>query len=44
MIYAVFQVIDNSDYNGYGFKLKNVKKIKPIPINGKLSFWEYDYK
>ena len=37
-------IINNSDYKGYGFKLENVKKIKPIPINGKLSFWEYDYK
>lgn len=37
-------IIDNNDYKGYGFKLENIKKIKPIPINGKLSFWEYDYK
>ena len=27
---------------GYGFKLDNVKKIKPIKINGKLSLWEYN--
>lgn len=29
-------------WDGYGFKLENVKKIKPIPINGKLSFWDYE--
>ncbi|MBQ9279575.1 MAG: ASCH domain-containing protein [Clostridia bacterium] len=31
-------------WDGYGFKLENVEKIEPIPVNGKLSFWEYDYK
>ena len=30
------------DWDGYGFKLENVKKITPIPINGKLSLWDYD--
>lgn len=28
----------------YAFKLENVKKIVPIKVNGKLSFWEYDFK
>ncbi len=32
-----------SDWDGYGFKLENVSKIDPIPINGKLSLWDYDY-
>lgn len=27
----------------YAFKLENVKKIKPIEANGKLSLWDYDY-
>lgn len=35
---------ENSTWDGYGFKLENVQKIAPIPINGKLSFWEYDYQ
>ena len=26
----------------YGFKLKNVEKIEPIKINGKLGLWEYN--
>ena len=30
------------NWMGYGFKLDNVKKIKPIKINGKLSLWEYN--
>lgn len=34
--------INNKEWNGFGFKLENVKKINPIPINGKLSLWEYE--
>lgn len=33
----------DSTFNGYGFKLENIEKIKNIPINGKLSLWEYEY-
>ena len=36
-------VIKHNDWEGFGFKLENVKKINPIPINGKLSLWDYDY-
>ena len=36
-------IINNISWKGYGFKLEDVEKIKPIPTNGKLSFWEYDY-
>ena len=32
------------NWNGYGFKLENVKEIDPIKINGKLSLWDYDYE
>ncbi len=37
-------VIDktSNDWDGYGFQLENVQKIKPIEINGKLSLWDYD--
>ena len=28
----------------YGFILKNVKRIKPIPAKGKLNFWEFKIK
>ena len=37
-------IIQNKDWKGYGFKLENIKKIKPINTSGKLSFWEYDYQ
>ena len=37
-------IIKNTEWKGYGFKLENVTKISPIEANGKLSFWEYDYK
>lgn len=36
--------INNKYWNGYAFKVENVKKIKEIEVNGKLSLWEYDYK
>lgn len=34
----------SNDWDGYGFKLEILEKVDPIPVNGKLSFWEYDYK
>lgn len=37
-------VVKHTEWEGYGFKLENVEKIKPIEIKGKLSLWEYDYK
>lgn len=37
-------MIKQPKWEGYGFKLENVKKIEPIPVNGKLSLWDYDYK
>ena len=37
-------IINHTDWKGYGFKIENIKKINPIPIKGKLSFWDYDYK
>lgn len=33
---------ENSTYSGYAFKLEKITKIKNIPINGKLSLWEYN--
>lgn len=40
--YGILQ--KDSTWDGYGFKLENIKKIEPIEINGKLSLWDYDYK
>lgn len=37
-------IIEKKDWSGYGFKIENVEKIKPIYINGQLGFWNYDYE
>lgn len=37
-------VIKDPKWEGYAFKLENVKKINPIKVNGKLSLWDYDYE
>lgn len=36
------RVIHDVMWEGYGFKLENVCKIKPIYMNGKLGLWNYD--
>lgn len=33
-------IIKHIEWDGYGFKLDNIEKIKPIPAKGKLSIWE----
>lgn len=35
---------DDSDWDGYGFKLEDIERIEPININGALSLWNYDYE
>lgn len=37
-----YGLINNPNWNGYGFKLENIEKIEPIAINGKLSLWDYN--
>lgn len=37
----VYKGITDKNWDGYGFKLENVKKIKSIKINGKLGLWNY---
>lgn len=32
---------EDSDWNGYAFKLDKIKKINPIESNGQLGFWNY---
>ncbi|MEG0994604.1 MAG: ASCH domain-containing protein [Bacilli bacterium] len=39
-----YGIIDDPNWNGFGFKLENIVKIKPINTKGKLSLWDYDYK
>ena len=36
-------LVENNDWDGYGFKLENIEKVKPIEVNGKLNLWDYDY-
>ena len=36
-------VIKDNSWERYGFKIENVEKIEPIPINGQLGLWNYDY-
>ena len=37
-------VIMDKMWQGYGFKMDNARLVKPIYINGKLGFWNYDGK
>ena len=37
-------IIKNPSWKGYGFQLKDVEKIDPIPVSGKLSLWDYPSK
>lgn len=37
-------VVNDDDWEGYGFYLENIEKIDPISINGKLSLWDYPYE
>ena len=37
-------IIKDPSWKGYGFKLENIEKIKPIEVSGKLSLWEYPPK
>ncbi len=39
----VYRGIQDRSWDGYGFKIENVKKIDPIYVNGKLGLWNYDY-
>lgn len=36
-------IVEDKNWNGYGFKLENVEKLENIEVCGKLSFWEFDY-
>lgn len=35
-------VVRHPEWEGYGFQLEAIQKIEPIPLNGKLSIWDYD--
>lgn len=35
-------IIKHTEWEGYGFKLEDIVELEPIPINGKLSLWDYE--
>ena len=37
-----YGILHQDSWNGYGFKLSNIRKVKPVSVNGKLGLWEYD--
>ena len=44
MISIMASILEKNNWNEYGFKLENVKKIPHIHIKGQLGLWNYDYK
>ncbi len=37
-------IATDKSFNGYGFKLENIKKLDPIYVSGALGLWNYDYE
>lgn len=37
-------IIKHTEWEGYAFRLEDVKILEPIPAMGKLSIWEMEYK
>ena len=35
-------VISHKEWEGFGFQLKEVQKIEPVYVKGRLSFWNYE--
>lgn len=35
-------VVNNKDWEGFGFKIENIRKVENTPANGKLSLWDFD--
>ena len=41
--FLVYQgTTEAADWHGYGFKMENVEKMSPFPIDGKLSLWDFE--
>ena len=39
----IYYGVLEKNYDGYALKIENIKEIKPINTNGKLSLWEYPF-
>lgn len=37
-------LVDKENWKGYGFKIEDVHEIDAIPVNGRLSLWDYEYE
>lgn len=37
-------IIQDKNWEGYAFQLKNIVKIEPIQVKGQLGLWEYEMK
>lgn len=35
-------IIKHTEWKGFGFKLEDIMELELIPINGKLSLWDYE--
>ena len=35
-------VVNNKDWEGFGFKIENIRKVENTPANGKLSLWDFE--
>lgn len=35
-------VVNNKDWDGFGFKIENIRKVENTPANGKLSLWDFE--
>lgn len=43
--YLVYNhIINDKGFNGYAFKIENIKIVNPIYLNGQLGLWNYDLK
>lgn len=37
-------VINDENWEGYAYKLKNIQKQDPVIVNGQLGLWNFDYE
>ena len=37
-------LVSKDNWDGYAFKLENIKEVSPVEVDGKLSLWDYDYE
>lgn len=35
-------VVNNKDWDGFGFKIESIRKVENTPANGKLSLWDFE--